>query len=221
MSNETVSALDRDSVSRFARHARAGLFMTLVGAAIVVGSLAYSTQQLSRVQAERTALDAKLKTAADDLQKVKASRDLMEGELKQLQSSVKNARDSFFSVQMGLRQFFVKDYRGAVKFYDKAIAVDPLNPVLHDLKGYALLRDGDIQGAISALEKSIETGPDYVWGHYNLSLAYAAAGEMVRAVAQIRKVLELDPSMKSAIRGDGQFRVFRSNAEFQALMREA
>ena len=221
MSDLTNSSLDRESLGRFARHARAGLLMTIVGAAIVVASLVYSTRQLARVQSESAALDAKLADATTQLEKASQERLAATSELERIQTNVKNARSSFIYVQMGLREFFVRDYAQAIELYDRAIAVDSANPVLYDLKGYALLRQKKPQEAVVALEKSIELDPNYVWGHYNLALAYAATGDLGRGVLHIKKVLNIDPNMKETVRRDGQFKVFRDNAEYRALVGEA
>lgn len=235
MNVERIIDHDRTSLNAFARHARTGFLMTVVGAGIVLACLVYSTRQLATMQTERAALADQVRQAAAELARVNEGRDEAERELakanagrggaeregEQVQANVKAARASFVFIRHGLRQFYAADYKGAIDFYEKAIAADAGNPVLYDLKGYALLRRGDVAGAIAALERSTAIAPDYAWGHYNLALAYGAAKDMARAIEQIRTVLQLDPGMKATIRDDVQFRIFRSNPDFQALMREA
>ena len=90
--------------------------------------------------------------------------------------------------------------------------------MVHDLRGYALLRSGDVQGAIKSLEKSVSFAPDYVWGHYNLALAYGKDGQTDQAMQQVRSLIQLDPSMVQTLRSDGQFRIFRDVPAYKALI---
>jgi tetratricopeptide (TPR) repeat protein len=205
------SPIDSDILAKFSRHARAGLLMTIMGAIIIAMSLVYSAHELTAMQAEKQLLSKELEAAKVEFNNTKA-------EFSKLQKGIKEARTSFVYVQLGLRQFFVRNYQGAIDFYDQAIATDPANPVLYDLRGYALFRQGKIKESVSSLEKSIAIAPDYVWGHYNLALAYMKAGDSTRAIEQVRLVVTLDPGMRKTISGDGQFSTFKSFKEFRSLI---
>lgn len=218
MSDSYASAFEMEDLGRFRRHARTGLVMTLIGAAIVVSSIVYSGRALVRVQAERTTLKEQLIKADQDLENVRKSAQTAKAELDQIQREVKAVRSAFAYVQLGIRQFSVRDYAGAVRFYDQALVADPNNHVVHDLRGYSLLRSGDVQGALVSLRRAVSLAPDYVWGHYNLALAYGKAGQMDEAMQQIRILVQLDPTVIQMLKGDGQFRIFRNVREYQALI---
>lgn len=102
---------------------------------------------------------------------------------------------------------------------NRAIELDPMNPVVFDLKGYSLLRKSRVREAMATLKRSVEIDPNYVWGHYNLALAYWAAGDRPNAVAEVQTVLHLDLTFKGVIRNDTQFNKFNASPAYQDLMR--
>lgn len=218
-----MSSLESSSAAlgHFARHARAGAVMTLVGALIVAGSLVYSGRQLAVLQSERTARETELSNLRHQLKEITESRAQAQAELEHVHAQVRSTRESLTSLQPCLTLFFARSYLGAVECYDKAISIDPANPVnyvLYDLKGYSLLRAGQKEDSVKALEKSVLLAPDYVWGHYNLALAYWATQRHDLAILEVEKVLSIDPSFGDIIRRDGQFNKFRSSHEFQRIL---
>jgi tetratricopeptide (TPR) repeat protein len=76
----------------------------------------------------------------------------------------------------------------------------------------------DNADAIAALQRSVELDPEFVWGHYNLALAYGAVGDVASAAASVRTLLEIDPSFEETIREDVQFRRLRQSTEFENLL---
>jgi tetratricopeptide (TPR) repeat protein len=75
-----------------------------------------------------------------------------------------------------------------------------------------------VGAAIESLEKSIKINPKYVEGHYNLALAYWANQDKKKAISEVKKVLELDPTYKAKIKDDVQFRLFKSSPWFNKLI---
>lgn len=65
-------------------------------------------------------------------------------------------------------------------------------------KGYTLLRQGDVKGAIAVFQQNAEAHPAS-WNVYDsLAEAYEADGDTEQAVENYRKALELNPRAKSA-----------------------
>ncbi len=123
-------------------------------------------------------------------------------------------------IRLGVIQYHARNYGAAIEAYDRAIELDPTNPVAYDLKGYALLKSGEAEKAVQSLRQAVELDPTYIWSHYDLSLAYWAIGDTGKAVAEVQRVLQLDPSFRETIRNDGQFSALRSSAAFQALFKK-
>ena len=191
------------------------IFFSIYFSAIKLGPL---ERNIKSKEKEINTLSIQIKSLNDELSKTitdrnKAIQDLTEIRLKKIA-----AQRSLFFMQLGLRYFFVKNYNQAIINYKSAIQIDRENPVLYDLLGYAYLRNGDVQNSILALETSVKINPEYTWGHYNLALAYGRVNDD-RAIIHIKELLKLDPSIKSVIKNDGQFRIFKYDNEFQKLIK--
>ena len=106
----------------------------------------------------------------------------------------------------------------AISFYSKAIALDSTNPAAYDLRGYIFFKKKDYSLALADLERSVKIDSQYVWGHYNLALAYWHSGRHDEAVAEVKRVIAIDPGFKHVMRTDKQFSVFITSAEFQKLI---
>jgi hypothetical protein len=65
-------------------------------------------------------------------------------------------------------------------------------------RGYALLRQGDMPGAIRVFEQNVEAHPLSANVHDSLGEAYAAAGETALAIESYRRALAINPKSKSA-----------------------
>jgi len=65
-------------------------------------------------------------------------------------------------------------------------------------RGYALLRQRDVQGAIRVFQQNVEAHPLSANVYDSLAEAYAAAGQKGEAVENYRKVLAINPKAKSA-----------------------
>ena len=106
----------------------------------------------------------------------------------------------------------------AIAAYDRAIELDPNNPVVYEVKGYALLVLGRMQEAVESLRRSIEIDSSYIWGHYNLALAYWKLGERSMALEEVEKTLELDSTFRKVIIEHRQFKGYDDDSAFCALL---
>lgn len=114
----------------------------------------------------------------------------------------------------------------AIKLYTESVELNP-DAATFQLIGYAHLRRSqltpgahpmDKADAITFLEKSIKMDPNYVWGYYNLALAFAADGDMAKAQESLQTLLKLDSSFAETIRGDGQFSRLRKSPEIRRIL---
>jgi Flp pilus assembly protein TadD len=58
---------------------------------------------------------------------------------------------------------------------------------------------GDITGAIQALSHAVELNPQYANARFFLAVAYANAGKLDQALAQLQAVAELSPENATAL----------------------
>lgn len=160
-----------------------------------------------------------LKTKTEEVQSAKQAVEQQKQVLDSMRTELAEAGAASEQIRMGVIQYHAKNYVGAIAAYDKAIELDPMNPVVYDLKGYSQLRNGEVQKAVETLQRSIEIDPSYVWSHYDLALAYWATGDTTKAVEEVRTVLDLDSNLRNVIRTDGQFEKFKNSEEYRGLMK--
>jgi len=115
----------------------------------------------------------------------------------------------------------------AIEAYNKAINVDTSNAEAYGLKGYALLKRGqiknrrdDVHEAVRCLEHSVALDSSNIWTHYNLALAYWEYGDQEKAIQSVRKVLSINSKFKDVIEGDEQFSELQKTPEFRTLLHQ-
>jgi tetratricopeptide (TPR) repeat protein len=84
-------------------------------------------------------------------------------------------------------------YDEAIKCYDKAIEIDPDNPVVWNNKGLALNSLGKYDEAITSYDKAIEIDPDDADTWNNKGLALNSLGKYDEAITSYDKAIEIDP----------------------------
>ena len=97
---------------------------------------------------------------------------------------------------LGLSDYYLGDYTGAVKCFETVAGEVPLNEVYNDLGAAAL--HCDARAAIENFRKALDgdrTDPDY---HFNLGYALWRAGQFEAAAASFREVLTRNPNDSDA-----------------------
>jgi hypothetical protein len=95
----------------------------------------------------------------------------------------------------------------SIQEYDLAIKLNPAIPEAYSYKGYAQIRKGKYTDAIATLQDLTTRSPDYVWGHYNLALAYQKNGQDNWAIQECLKLLALDPTFWcNTFKGDNAYK---------------
>ncbi|MDD2310086.1 MAG: PEP-CTERM system TPR-repeat protein PrsT [Desulfuromonadaceae bacterium] len=77
----------------------------------------------------------------------------------------------------------------ALKMAERAIALEPENPIIMDTVGYAFLKNGRYQEARANLERSAALLPGDPTINYHLALLYQASGEKKQAVERLKIAL--------------------------------
>ena len=86
----------------------------------------------------------------------------------------------------------------AIRFFKKAIDIDP--DFLESYINIGLLynKEGDTKKAISYYEKAIAVDPASAKAHYSLGTVYAEKGKPDKAVSEFKKCLSVDPNLAKA-----------------------
>jgi tetratricopeptide (TPR) repeat protein len=170
--------------------------------ALILGYSAYRIQaestQVRELEAQIGRNQALLK---DSETQVRKSREEAEGVRRQLA----NSRAAVSYVTQGINLFHQRRYVGAVSQYDRALQLDPENPYVHNLKGYALFKARRLSESVEALRKAVKIDGQYAWGYFDLARAYCAAAEFENAKQAAQKAIELRPELEQIMKADGEF----------------
>jgi Flp pilus assembly protein TadD len=99
--------------------------------------------------------------------------------------------DTYSFLRAGMANERTGNYPGAVRAYERGLAVEPENVELLNALGFALFQQGKSQEAIVALEKAVLVDPKHWKSHNNLALASIDVGDLAVAEAHYRESLAL------------------------------
>ncbi|MBI5263403.1 MAG: tetratricopeptide repeat protein [Bradyrhizobium sp.] len=102
----------------------------------------------------------------------------------------------------------ILDHRSDKESLEKAFSLsealkDSNLPQFQDTLGWARYKQGDLKGAISALETAAAKASNLSAVHYHLGMTYAAAGQAEKAALELKKAFDLEPEgtpLKESIR---------------------
>lgn len=101
----------------------------------------------------------------------------------------------------------------AIKYYEKALELDPENIVALNNLGNAYSEQGDLETAKKHLQYLTRRYPDYVEGWINLGVLYGEEGNKLdQEMKCFKKALELDPSRPQIWRNIGN--IYRTKKMF-------
>ena len=99
--------------------------------------------------------------------------------------------DAYSFLRAGMANERTGNYPGAVRIYQRGLAVEPENVELLNSLGFALFQQGKSQEATVALEKALALDPKHWKAHNNLALASIDLGELEVAEAHYRESLAI------------------------------
>lgn len=86
----------------------------------------------------------------------------------------------------------------AITLIDKAISINPSEPMFHSNLGNALEEQGKLAEAAIAYRQALRLNPDFADACYNLGILLGKQGELDEAIACYRRVLSLNPDFAGA-----------------------
>ena len=101
--------------------------------------------------------------------------------------------DAYSFLRAGMANERTGNYPGAVRLYERGLAVEPENVELLNALGFSLFQQGKSEAAVTALEKAIAADPKHAKAHNNLALASVDLGEFELAEAYYRESLAIEP----------------------------
>ena len=101
--------------------------------------------------------------------------------------------DAYSFLRAGMANERTGNYPGAVRAYERGLAIEPENPELLNSLGFSLFQQGKSEEAIAAYEKALAADPKHAKAHNNLALASVDLGEFELAEAHYRESLAIEP----------------------------
>jgi Flp pilus assembly protein TadD len=101
--------------------------------------------------------------------------------------------DAYSFLRAGMANERTGNYAGAVRAYNRGLAVEPDNVELLNSLGFALFQQGKSDEAVVALEKALDVDPRHWKAHNNMALASIDIGEFELAEAHYRESLAIEP----------------------------
>ena len=77
----------------------------------------------------------------------------------------------------------------AIEEFQKAVALDPLNPVFYNYLGLTYFFDEQYNAAIQAFNQALQLNPNFTDVHNNLGLVYSEMGDKEKARAEFQEVI--------------------------------
>jgi tetratricopeptide (TPR) repeat protein len=190
-----------------------GLFEAL-GLTVTVGGALFAALGVQRLFSAQNELRQTRKQFEDALQKKEAELELLKNELSQqaekrlqaVETATANATLALALLPLGERQYRAQDYDGAIQTYQRALALDALNPITHLRIGYVYTQSGKLPEARIHLIRALEIEPDFPPALAALGYVYRRIGEKMseglerqemlnQAEAMLIKALRLSPNL--------------------------
>jgi tetratricopeptide (TPR) repeat protein len=123
--------------------------------------------------------------------------------------------DAYSFLRAGMANERTGNYLGAVRAYQRGLAVEPDNVELLNALGFSYFQQGMSEEAVAAFEKTLAVDPKHVKAHNNMALASIDLGELELAEAHYRESLGIEP--QAAIHNDLGFVLDRQGMTDEAV----
>ena len=102
-------------------------------------------------------------------------------------------------LQKALRDINAGNFDAAIEQLQEVLTKHPdATYHAHSMLGIAYLKTGRVAEAVQSLEKSVEIVPRDAVNHFDLGLALLTAGNYERGEAEVRRAVQLDPTIEIA-----------------------
>jgi len=105
-----------------------------------------------------------------------------------------SSEEARINYNKGVASFKNKDLDNAVKYYEKAISIDPGYVDAYDNLGLAFRHQGNLEKAEFYYKKSIEIYPNGYLAHQNLAIVYGLKKLYDKALNEYKIMIKIDPN---------------------------
>jgi tetratricopeptide (TPR) repeat protein len=162
--------------------------------------MGYAGWQLRNLEHERDVMLAQNEKLALDQERLKK-------DVEELRLALAKARGGLAASRAAISAFHEGRLDIAVALYDEALAADPDNAYLQNLRAYSLFRLGRIGEALDGERRSVAADPNYAWGYFDLArfLCAASPRKLNEAKQAAAKAIALREELRETMKSDGEF----------------
>ena len=152
--------------------------VTIVGGAAAIFGVTRFISAQQALQEARERFDNEIASSRERLSQETERRQREFSELRdQLEKSTSNATLALSFLPLGESQYKSGDFKGAVDIYERALRLDPKNPIINYRLGYAFTQSGMLEEAETHLREALRTEPDFAPALAALGYVYRRRGE--------------------------------------------
>ena len=107
----------------------------------------------------------------------------------------------------------------ARRLYKKTFMLDPRSVYALNNLGVLYMQDKNYAEAQNSFEHAVQQRPDYVDPYYNLACLHALKGETIRSLAQLKKAISLDTSVREWARKDRDLQNLKGVPGFEEMIK--
>jgi protein O-mannosyl-transferase len=100
--------------------------------------------------------------------------------------------------QLGIASYRDKNYPEALKYYDKAISLNPYDPVVLNNSGSVYFDMQNYNEALKRYQQAVKYKPDYADAYMNIGSCYGVGGQYDLAITNLERAIQINPSLKQA-----------------------
>jgi len=188
-----------------ARTSRTSAILMGLGALIVAAALWFATARLTSIQNQVSALESREQLLLSKNQDLERTTQELTKSATDLGNQVSRLRQALSASRDAIAAFHAHDYSAAVSLYDTALAADPGNAYILNLKAYSLFKLGRTSDAIITQQSGVQTDPNYAWGYFDLARFQCAAGDKVAAARSLGIAVTKENRFQELAEQDGEF----------------
>ena len=117
----------------------------------------------------------------------------------------------------GQALYAMEKYNEAFIAFDRATTLDPKRYDVWGMKAGALAKMGKFDDAIFAASKGLELAPNNPTVIYNRACIYSLKGDKANALADLKRAISMNPSLKESARKDEDFKSLYNDEDFKKL----
>jgi tetratricopeptide (TPR) repeat protein len=195
----------------FVRSARILLAFQLVAAAAAVGVTGWAALKVRPLLAQRDSLQKEIAADTSRARELTAEVARLDQRAQALRDELQGARAATPLLSQAINAFHAKKYADAIAKYDAAIALNPGDAYMQNLKSYSQFKLGDFSGAAQTMARALQLDPTYDWGYFDLARYQCAGGAPQAALNTLRDAVQRrGNSIRDAatffLTQDGEFR---------------